>query len=223
MTGICEGLRVLELGSGSVASSIVGMVLADAGARVIKIESPEGDKLRRRNPSGFLVWNRGKDSQVADLRTSEGQALLKELAASADVVIDSFAPGRTTAWNVDAATLCALNPRLVHCSITGFGPTGPYADVKGHDSLIAAKSGLWSRGAFGHRDGPIMYPVPWGSFGAGLQAVAGILAARIFRDDPGQGRQVGATIWAGLEPLDYFVAAVVQLMKKRGEKPSGDA
>jgi crotonobetainyl-CoA:carnitine CoA-transferase CaiB-like acyl-CoA transferase len=223
MTGICDGLRVLELGSGSVGSSMAGMVLADAGARVIKIESPEGDKLRRRNPSGFLVWNRGKESRVADLRTPEGQALLKELAAGADVVIDSFAPGRTTAWNVDAATLCALNPTLVHCSITGFGPTGPYADVKGHDSLIAAKSGLWSRGAFGHRDGPIMYPVPWGSFGAAMQSVAGILGALRIRDFTGRGQRLDATMWAGLDPLDYYVAPVVQIGAKRGEKAATDA
>ena len=211
MTGICDGLRVLEMGSGSVAGAIAGMVLADAGARVIKIEPPEGDKLRRRNPSGFLVWNRGKESQVADLRTPEGQARLKELAATADVVIEAFAPGRTTAWGVDADTLCALNPALVHCSITGFGPTGPYADIKAQDSLIAAKSGLWSRGAFAHREGPIMYPVAWASFGAGMQAVAGILGALRVRDFTGRGQRLGATLWAGLEPLDYFVATIVQL------------
>jgi crotonobetainyl-CoA:carnitine CoA-transferase CaiB-like acyl-CoA transferase len=223
MTGICDGLRVLELGSGSVASAITGMVLADAGARVIKVEAPEGDKLRRRNPSGFLVWNRGKESQVVDLRTPEGQAQLKDLAASADVVIGGFAPGRAAAWGVDAAALCALNPTLVHCSITGFGRTGPYADIKAQDSLIAAKSGLWSRGAFGHRDGPIMYPMPWASFGAAMQAVAGILGALRMRDFTGRGQRLDATMWAGLDPLDYYVAPVVQIGLKRGEKPATDA
>jgi len=223
MTGICDGLRVLEMGSGSVAGAIAGMVLADAGARVVKVEPPEGDKLRRRNPSGFLVWNRGKESQVADLRTPEGKARLKELVATADVVIEAFAPGRTTAWGVDAATLCALNPALVHCSITGFGPTGAYADIKAHDSLIAAKAGLWSRGAYAHREGPVMYPVPWGSFGAGLQAVAGVLGALRVRDFTGRGQQLGATLWAGLEPLDYFVSTIVQLAVKRGQKAATDA
>ena len=223
MTGICDGLRVLELGSGSVASTITGMVLADAGARVIKIEPPDGDKLRRRNPSGFLVWNRGKESQIADLRTPEGQARLKELAADADVVIEGFAPGRTAAWGVDAAALCANNPALVHCAITGFGPTGPYAEIKAHDSLIAAKSGLWSRGAFGHRDGPIMYPMSWPSFGAAMQAVAGILGALRVRDFTGRGQALNATLWMGLDPLDYYVAPVVQIGLKRGEKPATDA
>ena len=156
-------------------------------------------------------------------RTAEGQQLLRDLAPAVDVVIDAFAPGRTTEWGVDGSALRALNPALVHCDITGFGHTGPYARIKGYDSLVAAKAGVWARGAFGHRPGPLMYPVAWGSFGAGLQAVAGILAALIVRDDTGRGQQVEATVWAGLEPLDYFVAAVVQLMRKRGEKPSGDA
>src|SRR3954454_20032466 len=223
MTGICEGLRVLELGSGSVASSIVGMVLADTGARGMKIEPPEGAKLRRRNLSGFLVWNRGKESQVVDLRTPEGQARLKELAAGADVVVEGFAPGRTTTWGVDAATLCALNPALVHCSITGFGPTGAYADIKAHDSLIAAKAGLWSRGAYAHREGPVMYPVPWGSFGAGLQAVAGVLGALRVRDLTGRGQQLGATLWAGPTPHNYFVPTTVQRAARRGQTPAPDA
>jgi len=222
MTGICEGLRVLELGSGSVAASITGMVLADAGAQVLKIEAPEGDRLRERNPSGFLVWNRGKQSEVADLRTPEGQARYKDLAATADVVIEGFAPGRTTAWGVDAATLRSLNPALVHCSITGFGPTGPYAEIKAQDSLVSAKSGLWSRVSYSHRPGPTMFPVPWASFGAAMQAVSGILGALRVRDFTGRGQQLDATLWAGLDPLDYYVVPVVQIGKKRGEKVATD-
>src|SRR2546421_10660514 len=100
MAGICEGLNVLEIGSGSVAASMAGMVLADAGARVLKIEPPEGDRLRTANPSGFLVWNRGKESVVADLRSVAGQDRLLELAMRADVVLEGFAPGRTDGWGV---------------------------------------------------------------------------------------------------------------------------
>jgi crotonobetainyl-CoA:carnitine CoA-transferase CaiB-like acyl-CoA transferase len=95
----------------------------------------------------------------------------------ADVVIEAFAPGTTTAWGVDAESLRALNPALVHCSITGFGRTGPYAGLKAYDTLVAAKAGLWSRGAWAYREGPIMYPVPWGSYGAAMQTVAGIVGA----------------------------------------------
>ncbi len=223
MTGICDGLNVVELGSGSVAASMAGMVLADAGARVIKVEPPEGDGLRVHNPSGFLVWNRGKESLVANLRTAPGQEEIRRLAADADVVIEGFAPGTTDRWGIGADALRAANPALVTCSITGFGPRGSYAQLKGYDSLVAAKAGLWARGAFGHRDGPIMYPVPWGSFGAAMQSVAGILGALLVREQTGRGQRLDATLVNGLDPVDYFVATVAQLMAKKGEKPMMDA
>ncbi|MEY2503354.1 MAG: hypothetical protein QOI07_3691, partial [Verrucomicrobiota bacterium] len=213
----------LELGSGSVAASITGVVLADAGARVIKIEPPDGDRLRTQNPSGFLVWNRGKDSLVADLRTADGQDRLRELARSADVVIEGFAPGTTDEWDVGPDALRAINPALVHVSITGFGKTGAYSGLKGYDSLVAAKAGLWARGSWGHRDGPMMYPVPWASFGAAMQSVAGILGALLVRERTGRGQALDATLFAGLDPIDYFVSTIVQLMAKKGEAPSADS
>ena len=166
MDGICAGLNVIEMGAGSIAASITGMVLADAGARVIKLEPPEGDRLRTAMPSGFLVWNRGKESLVADLRTPAGQDTLRALASNADVIIEGFSPGTTRGWGVHADALCAANPRLIHCAITGFGAAGPYARLKGYDALVCAKAGLFARGGYGHRDGAIFFPVHWGSFGA---------------------------------------------------------
>jgi len=221
MTGICEGLNVLEMGSGSIAVSIAGMVLADAGARVVKIEPPEGDWLRTGNPSGFLVWNRGKESRVADLRTSAGQGDLRALAANADVVIDAFGPGVTCRWGVGAAALREANPRLVHCAITGFGTQGPYAGLKGYDSIVAAKLGHWSRGDFSYRDGPVMRPVPWPSFGAAMQAIAGIMAGLVVREDTGRGQAVDVTLASGLEPVDYFMAIVHQLAARRPAASAG--
>ena len=138
-------------------------------------------------------------------------------------MIEAFAPGTTDAWGIGADALCAANPALVHCSITGFGPTGPYANVKSYDPLVAAKVGLFARGGFGHRDGPIHYPVPWGSFGAAMQAVAGILGALTVREQTGRGQQLSATMVAGLDPVDYFVSTIAQLMAKRGEEPLIDA
>ena len=223
MAAICAGLNVLEMGAGSIASSMAGMVLADAGARVIKVEPPEGDGLREEVPSGFLVWNRGKESVVADLHTADGQQRLRDLAAAADVVIEAFSPGTTDRWGIGADALCAANPALVHCSITGFGPTGAYAKVKSYDPLVAAKVGLFARGGFGHRDGPIHYPVPWPSYGAAMQAVAGIFGALVVREQTGRGQQLGATMMAGLDPVDYFVGTIAQLMAKRGEEPLIDA
>jgi crotonobetainyl-CoA:carnitine CoA-transferase CaiB-like acyl-CoA transferase len=222
MTGICDGLNVLEYGSGSAAVSMAGMVFADAGARVIKVEPPEGDRLRTSNLSGFLVWNRGKESVIADLRTAQGQDQLRRLAADADVVIEGFAPGTTARWGVSADALRAANPRLVHCSITGFGPTGPYSTLKGYDSLVAAKAGLTARGTFGHRDGPILFPVPWGSFGSAMQSVAGIIGALLVRDRTGRGQALDATMVNGIDPLDYFVATIMQLAIKKGGAGTSD-
>ncbi|HVM67540.1 MAG TPA: CoA transferase, partial [Acidimicrobiales bacterium] len=223
MSGICDGLRVVEMGAGSAAASMAGMVLADAGARVVKVEPPEGDRLRAQSPSAFLVWNRGKESLVADLRTPAGQAQVRDLAAAADVVIEGFSPGTTDAWGIGASALCAANPQLVHCAITAFGPSGPYARVKGYDPLVSAKVGLFARGGYAHREGPIMYPRPWGSCGAAMQSVAAILAALLVRDQTGRGQQLHSTLVAGMDPVDYFLTAVVQLMAKRGEAPALDA
>jgi len=223
VSGICDGLRVVEMGAGSAAASMTGMVFADAGARVIKVEPPEGDRLRTQVPSAFLVWNRGKESLVANLRTPGGQEELRSLAAAADIVIEGFSPGTTDAWGIGAAELCELNPRLVHCSITAFGPRGPYARVKGYDTLVSAKVGLFARGGYAHRDGPIVYPRPWGSHGAAMQSVAAILGALLVRDRTGRGQQLHSTLVAGMDPVDYFLTAVVQLMAKRGEAPALDA
>jgi crotonobetainyl-CoA:carnitine CoA-transferase CaiB-like acyl-CoA transferase len=223
VAAICEGLNIIEVGSGSIAAAMAGMILADAGARVIKVEPPEGDRLRTHSPSGFLVWNRGKESLVADLRTPEGQATFRALALDADVVLEGFAPGTTDEWGIGAAALTEANRRMVHCAITGFGPTGPYSRLKGYDSLVAAKAGLFARGGFGHRDGAIMYPVPWGSFGAAMQTVGGIMSALMVREQTGRGQRLNSTLVAGFDPVDYFVATIAQLMAKRGEAPALDA
>jgi crotonobetainyl-CoA:carnitine CoA-transferase CaiB-like acyl-CoA transferase len=223
LSAICEGLNVVEMGCGSAAASLAGMVLADAGARVVKVEPPSGDRLREQHPSAFLVWNRGKESLVADLHTPGGQQQLRDLAATADVVVEGFAPGTADAWGIGADALRQANPALVHCAITAFGPSGPYSGIKGYDSIVAAKCGLWARGAFGHRDGPLVYPVAWASFGAAMQAVAGIVGALLVRMQTGQGQALHGTLFAGLDPVDYFVATIAQLMKKQGQTPTGDS
>ncbi len=221
MGGICEGLNVVEMGAGSIAASIAGMVLADAGARVIKIEPPQGDLLRATEPSGFLVWNRGKESRVADLRTPAGQHAVRDLAARADIIVEAFSPGVATAWGLDATALREANPALVHCAMTGFGPDGAYAHLKAYDAIVAAKLGLWGRGAFTFRDGPLMFPVPWASFGCAMQAVAGIMGALVTREATGRGQALGATLASGLDPTDYMIFTSVQLGAKRGA-PAGD-
>ena len=123
MNPALDGLNVLELGAGSMPASITGMLLADNGARVTKVEPPEGDRMRTLFPTGFLVWNRGKESLIADLRTTEGLGAVTEWARSADVVIEGLATGRLERWGLSLSALRTQCPSLVTCSISGFGPT----------------------------------------------------------------------------------------------------
>ena len=119
--GITSGLRVLELGSG-ISGALAGMVLADYGAEVIKVEPPGGDP--QRSQPAFLMWNRGKQSLVADLASAQDAERVRELAAGADVVLSTWLPGIAEPLGLDHAALSARNPRVITCAITGFGPTG---------------------------------------------------------------------------------------------------
>src|ERR1700724_762202 len=117
MGRICEGWSVLELGTGSIAASIAGMILADNGARVLKVEPPAGDRLRAENPSGFLVWNRGKESLVADLGTDDGRTTVRDAAIHADVLLAGVPAGKLAQWDLGEDDLRGANPGLVHCEI----------------------------------------------------------------------------------------------------------
>jgi crotonobetainyl-CoA:carnitine CoA-transferase CaiB-like acyl-CoA transferase len=220
MTQICDDLVVVELGNGSAAGSEAGMFLADTGARVIKVEPPEGDRLRTAVPSAWLVWNRGKESLVADLNTAAGQQTVRNLLSAADVVLECFEAGKAEAWGVGYDDVRAANPGLVYCSIKGFGPRGPYARIGGQDALVMAKAGAFARGEFGFRSGPIFSGARIASNGAAHQAVSGILAALIVRDRTGVGQRVDASLFLGLSPIDYFVSYHVQ-MGRRAAAPTG--
>jgi crotonobetainyl-CoA:carnitine CoA-transferase CaiB-like acyl-CoA transferase len=151
---ICDGLQVIEMGAGSIGASFAGMLLADNGARVLKVEPPEGDRLRHGHPTGFLVWNRGKESVVADLRTDDGRANVRDLAARADVVIEGFGAGVAADWGLGYEQLAPVNPGLVYCTVKGFGSVGPYARLPAYEGIVAAKAGVYNLGPFGYRSGP---------------------------------------------------------------------
>ena len=207
------------MGAGSIGASFAGMMLADNGARVVKVEPPEGDRLRGQHRSGFLVWNRGKESLVADLRTDDGRARVRALAAEADVVIEGFRPGVTEGWGLGCEQLRATNAGLVHCSVSGFGAQGPYARFPAYEGIVAAKAGVYNLGPFGYRSGPIFVSAPLGSVGAGHMACSGILAALIARERTGRGQHVEATILQGFNPLDYFGTMTWQ----HTQRTTGDA
>ncbi|MFN8028251.1 MAG: CoA transferase [Acidimicrobiia bacterium] len=190
---VLDGLVVLDLTEGS-AGPVTTMLLADHGADVVKIERPGGDPFR--TSAAYTVWNRSKRSVVLDLRDPGDRASFDALAASADVIVDSFAPATADALGYDAATLRAANPRLVTCSITAYGRDGEWRDRPGWDLLVQAASGMqWEQ--IGNRPGPIYLHAPLPSMGAALLAVSGITAALVERHASGAGQHVDTSLMQG--------------------------
>jgi len=160
-----EHLRVLDL-TIHLSGPYCAMILADHGADVVKIENPRGgDDMRRTPPftggesAPFMLWNRNKRSVTLDLKSAEDLATFKAMAAVADVVIESFKPGTADRLGIGCEALSALNPRLVYCSISGFGHTGPYSTRGGFDLIASGMSGLMSIN--GPAEGPpFRIPIP---------------------------------------------------------------
>ena len=198
MTTALEGMRVLEL-SVSMSGSMAGMFLTENGAEVIKVEPPSGDPTR--GSAGFLVRNRGKKSIVIDLKTPDGVEQLKQLAATADGVIEDFAPDVADRLGVGYDALREVNPSLVYASITAFGEQGPYRDLPGYEPIVAAKTGrMISQEGF--REGPIYTPTPISSYGSAAIAVQGLLAALYARKTTGVGQRVDVSHLAALTAYD---------------------
>src|ERR1700722_3232044 len=137
--GVFDGIRVLDL-SGGVAGPVAGMLLADHGADVVKLEPPGGDPFR--GSPGYDVWLRGRRSAELDLRDDADRRRFLALARTADVVLESFGPGTAARLGADADTLLHLNPRLVHCSISAYGAHAGHRDRPGYDALVAARLGI---------------------------------------------------------------------------------
>ncbi len=194
-----HGLKVVELAR-VLAGPWAGQTLADLGAEVIKVESPEGDDTRKwgppfidrgndRSAAYFHSTNRGKASVVADLKTEEGRTLVCRLVREADVFIENFKVGGLAKFGLDYASLSQLNPRLVYCSITGFGQTGPYAHRAGYDYIIQGMSGLMS--VTGDPEGqPQKTGVAITDLFTGLYSVIAIQAALHQRNETGQGQHI---------------------------------
>lgn len=215
-----EGVRVLDL-SRVLAGPTAAQALADLGAEVIKIERPAvGDDTRLMGPhfqgdtdfvdrsAYFWAVNRGKDSVAIDLATADGADLVRRLAARADVLIENFKVGALDRYGLGVADLTAINPRLVYCSITGFGQTGPYRHRAGYDSIIQAVGGLMS--ITGEPDGspgggPQRAGVPMIDIMTGLYASTAILAALRHRDRTGQGQHIDLAL------LDVMVSSLSYL------------
>ena len=215
MTSVLDGLGVLDLSWG-VAGPIAGMLLADHGADVVKIEPPGGDPFR--GTPGYDAWLRGRRSVELDLRAADDHAAFLALARDADVLLESFAPGTTQRLGIDGSRLLADNPRLVYCSITPYGTHPAHQSRPGYDALVAARLGIMheQRGHFGGsiphmngdepylpdleipdgmapgspRSGPIFTYTPWLSMGTAFLATMGINAALLARERTGRGQHV---------------------------------
>jgi len=186
-----EGVRVVDL-TNYIAGSLCPMMLADYGADVIKVESLEGDSFRTFG-LGFLGWNRGKRSIALDLKREEGRRILWELAAGADVVVENFRHGVAQRLGADNDTLARLNPRLVYCTIAGFGVDGPYAAKPAFDPLFQARSGAMAVQG-GQGQPPVFLSVAVTDYSAALLATYGIAAALFERERSGQGQRVATSL-----------------------------
>jgi crotonobetainyl-CoA:carnitine CoA-transferase CaiB-like acyl-CoA transferase len=219
MTLALDGMRVLEI-TQVMSGPFCGLLLADLGADVIKVEKPAGDDSRRMAPptingesAAFMAINRNKRGLGLNLKAEEGRDVFRKLAAKSDVLIENFRPGTMEDLSLGYDDLSPLSPALIYCSISGFGQTGPYRERGGFDLVAQAMSGLMS--ITGHLDqAPVKVGVPIADLNAGIYACYAILAAYIHRLKTGQGQRIDTSLLeAGLaytfwESAIYFATGV---------------
>ena len=218
-----EGIRVIELAR-ILAGPWAGQTLSDLGAEVIKVEAPEGDDTRRWGPpwverggertaAYFHACNRGKKGITCDFRTAEGQEVVRRLVADADVVIENFKVGGLAKYGLDYASLKAVNPKIIYCSITGFGQDGPYAHRAGYDFIIQGMAGLMS--VTGEPEGqPQKVGVAVTDIFTGVYSATAILAALVQRGRTGVGQHldlalmdVAASVMAN-QAMNYLTTGI---------------
>jgi len=228
-TGPLSGIRVLDL-SRVLAGPWATQTLGDLGADVIKVEKPgNGDDTRSWGPPFFestvtpgetmaayyMSANRNKRSVAIDMATTDGQDLIRQLAAECDIVVENFKVGGLAKYGLDYAGLSAVNPGIVYCSITGFGQTGPYRDRPGYDFLVQGLGGMMS--VTGERDdlpggGPQKPGIATADLFTGLYGVIGILAALYHRDKTGEGQHIDMSLLdaqvavMGNQALGYLIS-----------------
>ncbi|MFE0651729.1 CaiB/BaiF CoA transferase family protein [Streptomyces sp. NPDC059534] len=207
-----DGITVVAVEQ-AVAAPFATRQLADLGARVVKIERPDGGDFARgydtaaRGLASHFVWcNRGKESVAVDLKDPRGLALVRRLVAGADVFVQNLAQGAAARLGLDAATLCAAHPRLIAVDVSGYGATGPYAHKRAYDMLVQCEAGLVS--VTGTPEQPVKSGIPAADIAAGMYAFSGVLAALVRRGATGRGGPVEVSLldslaeWMG-HPLHH--------------------
>ena len=220
-----EGLVILDLAR-VLACPFASMILAELGATVIKVEQPgRGDETRSFEPqlavdsAYYFACNRSKSSITVNLRSPEGQQVIRELAAKADVFVENFPSGTFKRYGLDYDALAALNPRLVYLSCTGFGQTGPYRRKKGYDTVFQAMGGLLS--LTGERGGgPVKPGLPVADLTSGLWVAIAILSSIAGREKTGKGCYVDFSMLDGQVSL---ALPPTRRLRWRGWRPSRGA
>ncbi len=212
---ILKNIKVIDM-TQYLSASYCSEILGDLGADVIKVEAPGkgevyrtyGPKFIRGESTSFLAVNRNKRSLSANIKSESGQNILKKLIQSADVLVENFRVGKLKKFGLDCASVKEINPRLIYCSISGFGQTGPYAEKGGFDLIAQAMSGIMY--ATGEKDGPpvkVGYPVT--DIGGGMYAAIGVLAALLRRERTGEGCHIDASLfetgvaWSMIGAMNY--------------------
>ncbi len=231
-SGPLAGIRVLDM-SRILAGPWVGQLLADLGAEVIKIERPgKGDDTRAWGPpfvkdregndtsdaAYFMCANRGKKSLTLDIAKPEGQQIIRELAEKSDILIENYKVGDLKRYGLDYETLSALNPKIIYCSITGFGQTGPYRDRAGYDYLVQGMGGIMSMTG-GREDrpggGPQRVGVAIADLMTGMYSTTGILAALHERAASGLGQYIDMALldtqvaWLANQNSNYLIGGQI--------------
>ena len=190
ISGALQGIRVLDCGH-YIPGPLLGMLLADQGADVIKLERPGGDPARRE--PAFATWNRGKRSLALDLKTAAGQETAQQLAGESDVLIENFRPGVADRLGIGYAQLSVLNPRLIYCSLPGFGEQSPHRNRQGWDAIVGAATGLYP--AVEESAEPLFTPLPIASAFAAIVGAVAVTMALHARDGGNGGQRIEVPLY----------------------------
>lgn len=209
---LLKGIRVVDL-SVQIPGPYCSLILGDLGAEVIKVEPPGGGDPTRLLPSLFAALNRNKKGIVLDLKSDAGKGVLYKLVERADVLLEGFRPGVAQRLGIDYATLKGVNPRLIYCSITGYGQDGPLHKVPGHDINYQGVAGLLSLQEGG---GPDLSPLPLADIAGGIFAAISILAALHRRDQIGEGEYIDVSMAAGV--LSWLGASLYLALQEANER-----
>jgi crotonobetainyl-CoA:carnitine CoA-transferase CaiB-like acyl-CoA transferase len=228
-SGPLAGIKVIELAH-IMAGPVCGLMLADMGADVIKVEKvPGGDDSRRMLPpaiegesAAFMMMNRNKRGIALDLKTEEGKAVLHRLLRDADVVIENYRRGTMEKLGFGYEAMKAINPGIIYCEISGFGRTGPLADAAGFDLIAQGMSGLMSITGEGHGRPPVKVGAPVTDISAGLLACMGVMASLVERGKTGRGQKVDTSLFeAGI--IQTYWQSAIRLATGVSPGPMGSA